>query len=812
VKSYVDGFLRERDGLLDIGVFDHGLIDTNALPLLTDDDLDGDPDLLPTSYDDVQTTFFASYSDKDHYYQKRAQKYDDPSARRQVGEERRVIDERDWITDGAIAKRWVTEAGRIRILPGQSGPIPVKREWLDNAPAVGGGTYGQVREGDRFVWNSASLGLTQLLWIGETEWPEDRSGQTTLHVENERGYWPSNYIPPADTSLGDYVIKPVEIVTHRILELPSGELKTSNTREIAVLALRTDAAMRGFHVHTSVDNSSFVLASEHNHFAVFGKIKTADYVATTPVVDTTVGMVVDLYGADLDQLTPQSNQQRDDNAWLAICGNEILSVGDVVALGSGRYRVYFRRGLYGTAIANHAIDTDVWFIPRANITPIANANFINGATRYFKLQPYTQTHELDLAGVTSFAFTFGTGPFVLSGLELAGQGNDFVFIGRNPKFAWRLYSIFGAEISGQQLSLGAYDDQFAQFNLRVRDAESGDVVWTGSSKVPEYVFDYEQNALCVDGPRREFYFAVAALSRSGEQTPWEEIEVNNPNETFDQAGSVGGGINAIDFLLSPSTALDHAGCILWRSLDPDFEVDPEEDWSVVGAVHAGVELVFKGPDNFFSVPQDEGTTYYYRVAAYDDFWNGDIADLIIGAAVAQFTMDTSRPPPAVSPGSHSFTDPFVASMTADEGLVVRYRLDGTEATIGAIEWPKVDGVYTTLPISETCILRVRGFDANGVPTKELIIFYTKVASGGGGVERCGAVSIHFSGRQGYTAGTIILTAATPGGTIHKSVNGAAYSDYTAPFVLNLDEIVEAYESAPGLVDGPVSSFDNPDPT
>jgi hypothetical protein len=409
VKSYVDGFLRERDGLLDIGVFTHGAFDLNQLPLLTDDDLDDEPDLQPD--DEIAgTTFFVSYSDKDHFYQRRPQKHDDPSARAQLGEERDVIDERDWITDGAVAKRWVVEAGHIRTLPGESGPIPVKREWLDNAPKVGGGSYGQVREGDRFLWNSASKGLSQLLWIFETEWPEDRSGQTTLHVENERGYFPTPYYPPPDTSLGDFVIEPVDLATRRVVELPLGQLKTSPNNQVAILALRTDVAMRGFHVHTSVDNTSFVLASERNHFAVFGKVKSTAYVDSTDVVDVSVGMVVDLYGPDLDGLTPQSDQARDDNTWLCFCGAEIMSVGDIEALGDGRYRIYFLRAVYDTRPATHAVDADVWFIPRANITSIENANFLSGSTRYFKLQPYTIDQELDLADATSFAYSFASLP------------------------------------------------------------------------------------------------------------------------------------------------------------------------------------------------------------------------------------------------------------------------------------------------------------------------------------------------------------------------------------------------------------------
>lgn len=408
VKSYLDGFMREYDGQLDIGVFDHGAIDLNALPLLVDDNLAGEPQVKPAGDDEIDTTFFLGYLDHDHYYQKQPQKYHDPNAVRRAGEVRAKDDTREWITSGAIAKRWVVEAGTIRTKIGYSGEVPVKREWLDNAPTVGGGTYGRVREGDRFMWSSASRGESIILWIVENEWAADNAPENTLHVENERGYWPTIYIPPADTSLGDFVIQPLDILTHRVLELPGG-LKQEAGIQIAILALRPPRApMLGFHVHMSTDaGATYARVSSNNSFAVFGKVKQANY-NTTAALDTTTGMYVDVYGPDVDRLVSMTDQQRDDSTLLCFVDSEIMSVGQVVAIGSGRFRIYFRRGLYSTAIGSHNIDTNVWFIERDRLMEIANANFFSGSTVKFKLQGYTQPQDIDLAVVTAFNFSFAT--------------------------------------------------------------------------------------------------------------------------------------------------------------------------------------------------------------------------------------------------------------------------------------------------------------------------------------------------------------------------------------------------------------------
>ena len=798
--QYFDGFLRRNGTLLEAGYFSHGAIDTSGLLTLGSNDLTSEPQIQPSTLEDTKNYFTVEFTNRDAGYTSDYATHPDLANFQEVGEQRDDAPKRPFIITAAGAQRFITEYGVMKAALGANGSLEFLREKVAS-----------LLPGDRFNTDSASFGLEMLVRILNAKRPADKDGVTQFDISVERADWEHLFIQPPAPKDPDFKIVAVEIDTARIVDLPS-QLRDADALEVAVLAERPSAPIIGFRTHVSTDDITYDLVATQRTFAVHGKIVDEIYPATGPIVDDSVGMVVELYGVDLGSIVSQSDQQRDDQTLLCWVGHEMISVGTVTALGAGKYRIFGRRAIYGTVQAAHAIDSDAWFVFRDQIVPIAHAIFIPGDTVHFKLQPFTATENIDIADVDPIDHTFGAAPFVLSGLELAGQGADLVFTGRTPRFRWRIFSAGGAEITGPQLSLGAWDDRFGWFELRVRDADTGDTVWTGQSKVPEAPFPHEDNALASGGPRRSFFFDVAAVVKNGSaQTPWlaNSEPFENPNETFDQAGYVGGGINSIDFYLSRSPALDHAGCLLWRSLDPDFEVDPDEDWTVVGAEHDGVQLVFKGPDLYFSIPQPEGTTFYYRVAAYDDFWTGSIADLIIGPAIAQFTLDPSKPPPAVSPGSHSFTDSFVASMTADEGIVVRYRLDGTEATIGASEWPKADGVYTTLPIADSCILRVRGFDVNGVPTKELVIIYTKVASGGGG-ERCGGVSIRFSGRQNYTAGTITLRAATSGGTIHYSKDGAAYVDYTAPFALSLDEGVEAYESAPGFTDGPVSSFDNAD--
>jgi hypothetical protein len=52
--------MRDYDGQLDVGFWAHGAINLGALPVLTDDDLDGEPDLKPKDLSDADTTFYRS--------------------------------------------------------------------------------------------------------------------------------------------------------------------------------------------------------------------------------------------------------------------------------------------------------------------------------------------------------------------------------------------------------------------------------------------------------------------------------------------------------------------------------------------------------------------------------------------------------------------------------------------------------------------------------------------------------------------------------------------------------------------------------
>jgi concanavalin A-like lectin/glucanase superfamily protein len=131
------------------------------------------------------------------------------------------------------------------------------------------------------------------------------------------------------------------------------------------------------------------------------------YPDTTDDVDETVGAIIDLFGFDLERIKPQSDQARDDDTLLCWMNDEINSVGDQVALGSGRFRIFMRRAQFNTLKASHNIGALCWFAVRSDLLPIDNANFIPEAEVFFKLAPFSQSENFDVATADAIDFTFG---------------------------------------------------------------------------------------------------------------------------------------------------------------------------------------------------------------------------------------------------------------------------------------------------------------------------------------------------------------------------------------------------------------------
>jgi hypothetical protein len=574
--SYYNGWFRTKGTLLEAGVYLTGNFDQSALLTLGDDDLAGEPAIKPGTLDDTFNYFALVFTNRAHWYNDDdvPARYVDDTNFRKVGERRPKWIQMPWFIEEAIAIRYITARGMMEALEPQSGSATFRRERV-----------AALLPGSLFKLNASSYSQTFLLRVKKKKQPASRDGTAVLTVEREAGTWPAIYNQPGNVKPEDFLLTVAAIGYRRIAELPIGLRLDPAITEIVVLALRSVETAIGFNIHFSADNVTYEQIATQNHFAIMGRIASAAYPNTTADVDTTVGATIDLFGYDLDHVVAQSDQARDDNTLLLWMDDEIMSVGGITALGSGRYTVYTKRARFNTIKATHAIGADCWFMFRSDLLRLTNRNFVGGATVYFKLQPFSETVDYDVALATAIAYTLA-----------------------NP---------------------GAYSA------------------------------------------------------------------------------------------------------------------------------------------------------------------------------------------PAVTPGSGTFTAGFNASVMADAGLVVRYRLDGGSVNALSLEWPKSGGSYTTLAIpAATTVLKVKGFAPDGTETEEITVVYTLVSSGSSGGTTTGGVTYTYTGNRGHQTIAVTPHCATSGATIHYRVYdiGSSPPAFGTSGSTNvaLDKQMDAYASSSGNNDSPISTITNPD--
>ena len=404
--EYHDLWLRMAGAKIEVGAWQRGNINVNALPVIDDNDLAGEPDLTPANWDDCYTKVTVKFCDRKlDFKEVNTEPYYNHHVLRAIGEPREITLDRRWITDEDLANRYCAEWAVIHGRPVVKGTVPVKRE---RAKAKG-----IHRPGTLFKLNWATRDLSIVMRVPRVVWPAAADGVAKLTVASERGIWPALYIQPPAPKPGNFVVSVPVIPANRcrIFELPSG-LKDSSAVQVAVLAQRPAPWVLGFRIHISLDTSTYALIGTQRTFATFGKIVNAAYPSSTANLDTTEGMQVEIFG--VDELESQTDTERDNNTMLAICNGEIMSLGQAVPIGDFVYRCFQRRTLYGTVKATHAIGNPVFFIRRDELQRIENRNFIAGATRYFKLQPFTQASEHSLSGLPQITYAFSNAPAVNS--------------------------------------------------------------------------------------------------------------------------------------------------------------------------------------------------------------------------------------------------------------------------------------------------------------------------------------------------------------------------------------------------------------
>jgi hypothetical protein len=139
--------------------------------------------------------------------------------------------------------------------------------------------------------------------------------------------------------------------------------------------------------------------------------------------------------------------------------------------------------------------------------------------------------------------------------------------------------------------------------------------------------------------------------------------------------------------------------------------------------------------------------------------------------------------PVLSPAPNTFTTHVDVSVSPPPaGFKARFTRDGTAVKATSVEWPKSGGNYITTLINNTKTIRVRFFNPDtGRTSPETQGTYTKVATQPpGNANQCALPTWTYTGVLMHSPGNLVLTATTPGSTIHykKTNNGVTAAEVT----------------------------------
>lgn len=212
-------------------------------------------------------------------------------------------------------------------------------------------------------------------------------GEVQFRVESELGQFPaidSITIAPVP----EYNPPDVIAFSHlRAWEMP-WRLHRQPERQVAVLAERADQRTNGLRMYYSKTGASYGEGPIHSVQApVFGLRGTL--VASIDADDAS--LVVDLSGgkADIGMVVSQTESAQENDEWLVVCEDEVMSQGLVAAVGGDVFELSVLRGRQGSLAAGHDLGAEVWLIKRSHVLALAvgHAEFEAGSTRYLKVEP-----------------------------------------------------------------------------------------------------------------------------------------------------------------------------------------------------------------------------------------------------------------------------------------------------------------------------------------------------------------------------------------------------------------------------------------
>lgn len=193
-------------------------------------------------------------------------------------------------------------------------------------------------------------------------------------------------------------------------------------------------------------------------------------------------------------------------------------------------------------------------------------------------------------------------PQRVTDLHMIDEAAPPIYARRSPSFDWTPVS----------------DPRHRDYVVRIYDYDTGVLVGEHFTRESSYVYDYETNRADHGGvAARNFSIGVASRDQFGGVSAFNIIDATNPPPAV-TTPIIEGGVSSAVISWVTTGITDYLGAKIWVGTTADFPLNP-------------LYLKYDGGGNNFTFLGTPGTTYYLRIALFDNF---NQTDYVISDAIS----------------------------------------------------------------------------------------------------------------------------------------------------------------------------------
>ena len=301
----------------------------------------------------------------------------------------------------------------------------------------------KLEPGDQIRWNYPQWGISNMVLriLRITEENLDK-GDITLHCVEDVDHICAEAFGTAATGLAEVEAETLQaLIQVDVVEAPY--VLAGDTVKVIPLGAKALGTELGYYLYMSIDGgASYQKVATIPAFALYGTLVEPYSADTYRIDEQTDGMLVDFDLArteDLGAIQSITRSQMISGQNVALVGNEIITFKDVTPVTSTRFRVIgIFRGRYDTQRQDHSAGTAFWYVGDA-FNLAAHAELIIGASRKFKLLPYTTKRAGDISEASVVAVTIAgrgqkphrPGNLMVNGSSVGRYSTDIVLTWTN---------------------------------------------------------------------------------------------------------------------------------------------------------------------------------------------------------------------------------------------------------------------------------------------------------------------------------------------------------------------------------------------